>query len=169
MKIEKDALVVVTYSLSLENGELVEKTKDEDPLIFIFGVGQMMPGLEKGVAGMEAGQSSKFTIEPEDAFGVPNEQLLQEVPRQDFPEGVEIKEGAHIKGQGPHGPIMFKINETKEDVGLCDFNHPLAGKRLVFDVMIREVREATEADRTMLAGCSDDCSCDDPESHDCGG
>ncbi len=167
MKIQKDKLVAVTYTLSLESGEVIENTKDEDPLVFIFGVGQMMPGLEKGIEGMEAGQSSKFTVEPEDAFGVPTEQLVQEIPRRDFPKDAKIEAGTHIEARGQHGPIAFTVKEIKGDMVVCDFNHALAGRRLVFDLTIREVREPTEEDRAALAGCADACACDESGTGGC--
>jgi FKBP-type peptidyl-prolyl cis-trans isomerase SlyD len=150
MKIEKNALVAVNYTLTLDNGEVVEKTRDEDPLVFIFGEGRMMPGLEKGIEGMEAGQSRKFDVAPKDAYGDPSEALLHEIPREDFPKGVEVRQGAFIQAQSPRGPLLFRVQEVKDESVVCDFNHPLAGKRLHFDVAIDEVRESTAQDRSDL-------------------
>lgn len=162
MKIQKNAWVVVDYILSLENGTVIEKTSKNDPLTFIYGIGRMMPGLEKGLEGMEVGQKETFTVEPEDAYGNPNPALLNEISRADFPEGIELKKGTYLRAQGPQGPINFLVKEIKDNSVVCDFNHPLAGKRLRFEVDVVEVRKATEEDHAALAaadcGTSGDCS-----------
>ncbi|RLB56036.1 MAG: peptidylprolyl isomerase [Deltaproteobacteria bacterium] len=143
MKIGKDAMVGIEFSMSLDSGEEVDSSEPGKPLTFVFDCGQMLPGLERQLEGMEAGQSTKFTVEPEDGFGMPREELLQKVPRSRFPEGNELKPGMAFMFTGPSGSHPFTVREIDDENVTIDFNHPLCGQRLHFDVKVVEVRQAT--------------------------
>lgn len=143
MKIGKDAVVGIEFSMSLDSGEEVDRSEPGKPLSFVFDSGQMLPGLEQKLEGMEAGQSTKFTVEPEDGFGMPREELLQKVPRSRFPEENELKVGMAFMFTGPSGSHPFTVREIDDDNVTIDFNHPLCGERLHFDVKVVEVRQAT--------------------------
>ncbi len=167
VKIDKGAFVAVSYSLTLENGDKVEQTAEEDPLCFVFGVGRMMPGLEKGLQGLEEGNCATITVEPEDAYGNPRDELVREFSREIFPENVEINVGDRMQAMGPQGPMVFEVKRVADDKILCDFNHPLAGQRLVFDLEVKQVRPSTPEDIAAMDSCgSDTSSCDDDA---CGG
>jgi FKBP-type peptidyl-prolyl cis-trans isomerase SlyD len=154
MKIADKSMVSIEYSLTLDNGEEVDKSEPGQPLEFIFNTGQIIPGLEKEIEGMRAGENTKFTVEPEDGYGQPKEELYRKVPRKEFPDNV--KAGMAFQASGPHGAIPFMIKEVDDDEVTIDLNHPLCGERLHFDVRVVGVREATDeelAAAASAAGC----------------
>ncbi len=144
MDIAEKAYVAFDYKLTLDSGEEVDSSADGQPLSFITGAGQIIPGLEKAMMGMTTGDNVKISVEPEDAYGLVNPELFQEIPKNQFPSDVELQPGMTFQAQGPQGPIIINIKEVKdEDTVVIDLNHPLAGKKLHFDVDIVEVREPT--------------------------
>ena len=170
MKIEKNAFVSVGYILSLESGQKVEETAEDDPLRFVFGIGRMMPGLEKGLLGLDVGSKARIAVKPEDAYGERSDQMIQELPRSVFSDDSQFKVGDHVQATGPQGAMIFEIKQVTEDKVVCDFNHPLAGKSLVFDVEIQEVRPSTQADIDAMNQCgcdSSDCGSSDCDSCSC--
>ncbi|MCP4674459.1 MAG: peptidylprolyl isomerase [Deltaproteobacteria bacterium] len=170
MKIEDKARVAIDYALTLDSGEEIDRSDPEKPLGFIVGAGQIIPGLEKQLAGLEAGAAAKLTVEPADGYGEYREELKQKIPRTNFPEKMEIEPGMIFQGFGPNGPMNIKVIALEDDQVLGDFNHPLAGERLNFDVKVKEVREATkeELDALANASCSPSCcsGCDSSGSCD---
>jgi FKBP-type peptidyl-prolyl cis-trans isomerase SlyD len=154
MKIADKSMVSIEYSLTLDNGEEVDKSEPGEPLQFLFNTGQIIPGLEKEIEGMRAGESTKFVVEPEDGYGRPKEELYRKIPRKEFPD--DVKAGMAFQAAGPHGSIPFMIKTVDDDEVTIDLNHPLCGERLHFDVKVLEVREATEeelADAASSSGC----------------
>jgi FKBP-type peptidyl-prolyl cis-trans isomerase SlyD len=170
MKIDKETFVSLSYVLSLENGQKVEETAENDPLCFVFGIGRMMPGLEKGLLGLEAGSKTRITVEPEEGYGNKSDQLIREFPRTIFSDDSQFKVGDRVRATGPQGDMIFEIKQVTEDKVTCDFNHPLAGMRLFFDVEVQEVRPSTQADiEAMNHGCgSGDCDSSECGSSSCG-
>jgi len=160
MKIEDRRFVAIDYTLSLDSGEVVDKSSPGEPLGFIFGTGQIIRGLEKGIEGLEAGAQTDVTVEPADGYGEPNPALFREIPRENFPEDVALEPGMGFEAQGPHGPVTFRIRDVGEEEIVADFNHPLAGQRLHFSVQVAEVREpqAEEMAQAFRGGC-DDSAC----------
>jgi FKBP-type peptidyl-prolyl cis-trans isomerase SlyD len=162
MQIENDALVSIDYKLTLDNGELVDESSPGDPLSFIYGMGQVVPGLEKELAGQTVGQETRITVEPEEGYGPMQPELVREMARDRFPMEMSIEVGMIFQAETPHGPVNFQVADVTEEIIKADFNHPLAGKRLHFDIRVAEVREATEDDRAALigghTGCGDTCS-----------
>jgi FKBP-type peptidyl-prolyl cis-trans isomerase SlyD len=118
--------------------------------------------------GMTVGDSSKISVEPEDAYGKVNPEMLQDVPREQFPADIELKSGMTFQAQGPQGPVMINIKEIKdENTVVIDLNHPLAGEKLHFDINVVEVRDPTTEELAGLSsGCS--CGCSDAEQAECG-
>lgn len=155
MKIQTDAMVAIDYTLKLDSGEEVDKSEPGQPLKFLFGRGQIIPGLERQLDGLEVGATAELTVEADDGYGPRRDELVRELPRKNFPEDVELKPGMIFQGMGPRGPIPVRIKEAGDEQVLVDFNHPLAGERLHFDVKVAEVREATEAE----LGCLGDSGC----------
>jgi FKBP-type peptidyl-prolyl cis-trans isomerase SlyD len=155
MQVANDAFVTVEYTLTNDDGEVVDATQPDKPLSFIFGKGQLIPGFEKNITGKDAGQKVEFSLEAADAYGETREELYSELPRKNFPDDMEIEKGMVLQAMGPMGPMRFRVDEVKDDVVVADFNHPLAGQRLHFDVKIAEVREATQEEIDALAACAE--------------
>lgn len=158
MKVADRNYVAIDYKLTLDSGEVVDHSSPGEPLGFIFGAGQVIPGLEKGLEGMEAGQSDTITVEPEEAYGVPNTALEREIPRENFPADLDLKPGMGFEARGPHGPVTFRVKSVKDDAVVADFNHPLAGERLTFEVTVAEVREPHAEELAQLQSEDDGCS-----------
>lgn len=160
MKVENRRYVTIEYSLSLDSGEVVDQSSPGEPLGFLFGSGQIISGLEKGLEGLEPGAAARVTVEPRDGYGEPNPALLREIPRENFPKDLDLQAGMGFEARGPHGPVTFRIKEVRPQDVLADFNHPLAGERLHFDVKVTEVREprAEELAQLLRGGC-DESAC----------
>ncbi len=168
MNIADKLYVAFDYRLTLDSGEEIDSSSEGQPLGFITGTGQIIPGLEKAMMGMTVGDSLQLSVDPDDAYGQVNPELFQDVPRSQFPGDIELQPGMTFQGQGPQGPIPVNIKEIKdENTVVIDLNHPLAGKKLHFDVNIVEVRETTAEEMSGLSsGCN--CSCSAEEQADCG-
>jgi FKBP-type peptidyl-prolyl cis-trans isomerase SlyD len=140
-KVVKDGSVVsLQYSLSGEDGKLIESNKGKDPLKYTHGSKQIVPGLEKELAGMKVGGEKRVKVKPEDAYGVVNAKAFQEVPKEQIPaDGLKV--GAVLTAKGPHGQeIPVRIHEIKEKTVVLDLNHPMAGKTLLFDIKILDIQ-----------------------------
>ncbi len=142
MTISKDKQVSIEYTLKLEDNSVVDTNVNADPLTFIFGSGQVIPGLEKELEGMKVGDNKKVTVIPEEGYGETNPKALVEVAKDKIPEGA-LKEGAMLQGQSADGASVYaRVSEVKESTVVLDHNHPLAGKTLHFDVKIMEINDA---------------------------
>ena len=170
MKVAESKYVSIDYCLTLDSGDEVDRSQDGNPLGFVTGSGQIIPGLEKELIGMAAGDSAKITVEAQDAYGLVNEELLQEVPRTQFPEGMEVEPGMSFQAEGPQGPFMVTVKSVGDDTVAVDLNHPMAGQRLHFEVKIIEVREPTaeEIAPPQAEGCGCGCSSEGEASCDSG-
>jgi FKBP-type peptidyl-prolyl cis-trans isomerase SlyD len=140
-KIVKDGSVVsLQYSLSEEDGKLIETNKGKDPLKYTQGNRQIIPGLEKVLAGMKVGGEKRVKVKPEDAYGVVSAKAFQEVPKEQIPAN-GLKVGATLSAKGPQGQeIPVRVYEIKEKTVVLDLNHPMAGKTLLFDVKILDIQ-----------------------------
>ncbi|MCJ7618137.1 MAG: peptidylprolyl isomerase [Desulfobacterales bacterium] len=165
MKIAENLFVAIEYCLSLDSGEEVDRSRSGNPLSFITGTGQIIPGLEKELMGMKAGDSANITVEPDDAYGPAREDLMHEIPRSQFPVEADINPGTKFQAQSPNGPIMIVVKTVEDDTVTVDLNHPLAGQRLHFDVKIVEVREPNAQE---LASAVGGCSCGTESPGNCG-
>lgn len=170
MKVEHEAHVTMDYTLTLESGEVVDQSPPEKPLEFITGYNQIIQGLEKGLMGRKETDAFQVVVAPEEAYGERQEELVQKMPTSQFPEGVELKVGMSFQARSPQGmPVNFVVSEIQEDAAVIDLNHPLAGKTLVFDIVIKGVREATKQEIDALntpscdagdaSACGSGCSC----------
>ncbi len=137
--------VTLDYEGKLETGEIFDSSKHGDhshPLTFTVGEKQVIPGFETAVIGMKIGDEKEFSIEPENAYGMPDDKLKQEIPKNALPpapEGYELKAGMTLGMRTPQGDIPVMISEVKEDSIVLDMNHPLAGKKLIFKIKIIKV------------------------------
>ncbi len=141
-----DGVVVsLNYTLRLDSDEVVDSSGDQDPLMFLQGVGQIIPGLERELLGMAVGDEKSVSVAPADAYGELNPEAFESVSRDLFPADMELAEGVELHLQDPDGGIAAAIvAEIHPDSVLLDFNHPLAGETLNFDVKVADLRPATE-------------------------
>lgn len=148
MKVGKGSVVSMDYRLHLGDGNVIDASDPGDPMTYLHGEGQIVPGLERALEGLGAGEARQVVVAPDDGYGPSDPAAVQEVPRTAFPTGLELQEGAEMVAQGEHGePVPFVVRRVGLETVTVDLNHPLAGKTLHFDVMIREVRESTEEER----------------------
>lgn len=140
--IENGTVVSFEYTLSDENGAVLESNKGKEPMTYTQGQGQIIPGLEKELAGMQQGGEKTVQVKPEDAYGPVNPKAFQEVPKEHFPAEA-LKVGAMLMAKSPQGQnFPVRVQEVKDQTVVVDLNHPLAGKTLTFDVKITEVKAA---------------------------
>ncbi|OQX83364.1 peptidylprolyl isomerase [candidate division KSB1 bacterium 4484_87] len=146
MQIANDKIVIMHYKLSLDSGEVLDSSFDRNsPFSFLAGHNQIIPGLEKSLMGMKAGDKKIVDVEPGDGYGERDEKLIQVVPRDQIPGDIELFEGKVLQAQGPQGiPLEVTVVGVTDQEVTIDMNHPLAGERLHFDVEIMEVRDATD-------------------------
>jgi FKBP-type peptidyl-prolyl cis-trans isomerase SlyD len=144
MKIASGSVVGIDYSLHLGDGRVVDASEPGDPLTYLHGEGQIVPGLESALEGLGVGDSKQVVIAPPQGYGDHDPRGVQEVPRGAFPPEFQPEAGMELTAEGPGGePVPFAVREVKPDSVVIDLNHPLAGKTLHFDVTVREVRTAT--------------------------
>lgn len=138
-KINENSSVVLNYTGKLEDGTVFDSSLNEgrEPLSATLGQGSLIPGFESGLIGMGVGETKTIMIEPENAYGNVNPQAFVEVEKSRVPENVEV--GMMLQTFGPAGPTTVVVTEIKDDVVVIDANHPLAGKKLIFDLEVLEV------------------------------
>jgi FKBP-type peptidyl-prolyl cis-trans isomerase SlyD len=142
MAIEANQVVSIQYEVR-DGADVVDSNIDGAPLVFMFGKGQIIPGLENGIANMNVGEKADVLVKPADAYGEYNEEAQQELPKEQF-AGIDLNVGMTLYGQGEDGgTVQVIVKEVKEDNVVIDFNHPLAGKDLMFSVTLNSVRDAS--------------------------
>jgi len=134
MKIENGKKVTLHYKGKHEDGSVFDESTGKDPLEFTIGGNQVIPGFELGVIGLEAGDTKTIEIEPKDAYGDFRDDLLAEVPRTNVPEGTVV--GTQLQTEINGQPIPVTVKEIKDETVIIDANHPLAGKKLIFDLEV---------------------------------
>mgnify|MGYP000874227790 FL=1 len=145
MNIDDKRAVSIHYTLTNEQGEKLDSSEGQDPLSYLHGASNIIPGLENALVGKTTGEKVSVTVQPEDAYGEINPEMIQIVPREAF-EGIDdIQAGMQFQASGPDGQTqVVTIKAVGEEGVTVDGNHPLAGQVLNFDVSIEEVRDATE-------------------------
>jgi FKBP-type peptidyl-prolyl cis-trans isomerase SlyD len=142
--VQDGQVVGMEYTLHVD-GEILDSSEGHGPLEFLHGSGNIIPGLERELYGMAIGESKKVVIAPVDGYGEVDPNALVHVPRSQFPENIPMVEGTEIQVNDQQGnEMMARIDHVEEDSVRLDFNHPLAGKELKFDVKIVSLREPTD-------------------------
>lgn len=142
MAIETNQIVSIEYEVR-DGNKVVDSNVGRTPLVFMFGKGQIISGLENGIKNMAIGEKADVLVKAEDAYGTYNAEAKQELPREQF-AGLDLELGMTLYGQGEDGgTVQVVVSEIKDDSVVIDFNHPLAGKDLMFTVTINNVRDAS--------------------------
>ena len=142
MAIEANQIVSIEYEV--RDGEtIVDSNVGGAPLVFMFGKGQIISGLEDGIVNMAIGEKADVLVQPANAYGELDESATQEVPKDQF-AGIDLELGMTLYGQGEDGgTVQVTVKEIGEETIVIDFNHPLAGKALMFSVTVNNVRDAS--------------------------
>lgn len=143
MNIEKNKVVTFHYTVFDADGSQVETSQGRDPLVILFGAGNIIPGLERALEGKTAGDRVDVTVAPSDAYGERDEGMIQRVPKKRFGEA-KLVPGQTLMVQTQQGPRMLTVVKVGMSVVDVDLNHPMAGKTLRFEAEVGEVRDATE-------------------------
>ena len=135
--------VFLNFSVSLDDGSEVDTNFGGDPVDFVVGDGSLLPGFERLLFGMSAGQRQMFTVPPEDAFGQPNDNNVQYLPRGQFDDDAELELGlVYSFADASGGELPGMIISFDDEEVTVDFNHPLAGRTILFDVLVHRVEAA---------------------------
>ena len=136
--IEQGTKVTMNFSLALENGELIDSNFDTEPATFVLGDGNLLPGFEIPLQGLKAGDQGEFIISPENAFGQRNPENIQQLGRDNFDQE-SLSVGDVFSFQNGEGELPGVVTEVGDNLVRVDFNHPLAGRNIIFKVDIIEV------------------------------
>jgi len=145
MLIAQDKVVLIHYTLKNDSGEVIDSSSGGDPLAYIHGQGNIIPGLEKALEGKQSGDKLNVRVEPSDGYGERDDGLVQQVPRRAFGGAPNVQPGMQFHAQTSQGQTrVVTVTRIQGDMVTVDGNHPLAGENLHFDVEVTEVRDATE-------------------------
>ena len=140
--IQNGSTVQLEYTLTDKDGKLLDTNKGQEPLTYTHGEGQIIPGLEKALKGLHAGDQKHLVVTPEEAYGPVKSEAVIEVPKERIPPD-SLKVGTRLMARNHNGPpIPILVKEVKEKTVVLDANHPLAGMTLTFDVKIVSVAPA---------------------------
>lgn len=144
MPVAPNKVVSIHYTLKDPEGQVIDQSADDQPLAYLHGASNIIPGLETALEGKDVGEKMSVTVEPDEGYGMSDEALIQDVPRDAF-QGVEdIQPGMRFQADSSNGPMVVTVVSADENTVKVDGNHPLAGMTLTFDVEIADVREASE-------------------------
>jgi FKBP-type peptidyl-prolyl cis-trans isomerase SlyD len=176
LAIAPDTVVTLSYVLLDSRGETVDRVSREEPLTYVHGYAQIVPGLERQIEGLHAGDKGSFEVDADEAFGERDEDAVFAVDRGDFPDADKVEVGDEFLAEGPDGePIAMRVVEVRPDELVVDTNHPLAGQKIRFEVEVAAVRPASEEEisaaqaelEQILAEEEEDgCGCGHDHDHD---
>jgi len=144
MQIADDMAVLIHYKVANTEGEVLDSSDGDEPLAYIHGQGDIVPGLEQALIGKAAGDQVKVTVSPELGYGVREESKVQTVPRDAFESDAQIEPGMRFQAEGDDGEVIVTVTSVSDDEVTIDANHPLAGQTLHFEVQVVEVRPCTD-------------------------
>jgi len=143
MNIQNDSVVLMHYTLTNENGDIIDTSDGREPLAYIQGHQNIIPGLEKEMVGKKVGDKFKAVVQPEEGYGVSNPALVQVLDRSVFQGVDEIEVGMQFQAQLEDGPIIMSVTNVDGNNITIDGNHALADRVLTFDVEVVEIRNAS--------------------------
>jgi FKBP-type peptidyl-prolyl cis-trans isomerase SlyD len=142
-QVANDVVVTMDYTLTVDE-QIIDSSKENGPIQFLQGSGEIIPGLERQLDGLALGAQQKIMVPAEEGYGAFNEENVIDLPRAEFPENIPLELGVQLKMKDQDGnPLQARIHEIMDDFVKLNFNHPLAGKELQFNVIIVELRVAT--------------------------
>jgi FKBP-type peptidyl-prolyl cis-trans isomerase SlyD len=145
VKIAKDRVVCMDYTIRLSSGQTVETSVGGEPLTYLHGRRQIVPGVEHAVEGLEPGATLEIVVPPPDAYGYRDPAGVFVVPRGAFPDGEDVGPGMMFSAHRPDGrTLTFRVIEANDELVLVDTNHPLAGETLFISLLVHTVRSATD-------------------------
>jgi FKBP-type peptidyl-prolyl cis-trans isomerase SlyD len=144
MSIEPNQVVSIHYTLKGDDGKVIDSSAGGEPLAYLHGHGNLVPGLERELTGKRAGDKLQVKIAPAEGYGEYDPQLVQQVPRRALKGIANVHVGLRLQAQTEHGPQAVTVTRVTGDMVTLDGNHPLAGQSLNFEVEITAVRAATE-------------------------
>lgn len=144
MPIARDSVVTIHYTLKDDAGEVIDSSASGEPLAYLHGHGNIVPGLEKELTGRDVGDKVSVMVPPAEGYGEYDKDLVQSVPRRALRGIKDVRAGMHLHAQTEQGPRTVTVTRVAGDMVTLDGNHPLAGKNLNFDIQIEDVRQATE-------------------------
>lgn len=140
-QVKQNDTVKVHYTGKLADGQVFDTSEGKEPIEFTLGQGQLIPGFEKGLLEMKLNEKKTVNIPKEEAYGEPRAELVQEVEKSQLPEEIKPEVGMGLVSKTPDGQEMnLVVSEVKEDTIVVDGNHPLAGKDLIFDLEVVEIK-----------------------------
>jgi len=142
--VKTKSVVGISYVLTNNVGEELDRAEKAEPLLYIHGVGQLVPGLEKELEGMSVGQSKKVTVSPTEGYGEINPDLKMTLPRSQFPKDTELEAGMQFFATTGGERMMLTVIAVNGDKVEVDGNHPLSGQTLKFEVDVISIRDATD-------------------------
>lgn len=144
MQIDENKVVKIEYTVKTEEGVLVDTSEGNEPLAYLHGHKNIIPGLENALVGKAVDDELSVTVNPEEAYGERHEQLIKDVPMEAFQGVDKVEPGMQFNAESPQGPQLITVTKVEGDTVTVDGNHPLAGVTLNFDVKVVEVREPSE-------------------------
>jgi FKBP-type peptidyl-prolyl cis-trans isomerase SlyD len=141
MKVGPGTMVTMDYTMPLDSGQIVDSSEGRDRLVVHFGQGQVIPGLERELAGLQSGDEKEIRVEPEDAYGVRQSEAIHQIRLDRFPEDITPTVGMHLTVREPRGEdVLLNITAVSGSEATADCNHPLDGETLTFSVTVRNVQ-----------------------------
>lgn len=143
MQVSKDKVVSIDYTLRDDQGQVLDTSSGREPLPYLHGAQNIIPGLEAALEGKRVGDTLSVTVLPADAYGERDAELVQDVPRDRFQGVSQIEPGMQFQAQTPQGRRIVTVTKVDDQNVTVDANHPLAGQTLHFEVTVKDVRQAT--------------------------
>jgi FKBP-type peptidyl-prolyl cis-trans isomerase SlyD len=144
MKVAKDKVISIEYTITDASGSLIDSTDDREAFSFIQGRGTIFPAIEEGLEGHALGEQLSFSLSPEQAYGQRNEQLIKQIPREQFHQNENVQAGMEYKTMKGGEEVVVTVVDVDDAKVTVDANHPLAGEALNFEVVIVGVRDAVD-------------------------
>ena len=146
MQIKENSVVNIHYTLTNDAGEVLDSSSGKEPLMYMHGHNNLIPGLEDQLAGKKAGDKFNADVEAEDAYGLHHEEAIQQIPLSALANIPNLDVGMQLQASTDQGPVAVRVAEINDEHVVLDGNHPLAGQRLHFAVEVMSVRDATPSE-----------------------
>lgn len=143
MLVSNHKVVFIHYTLTDQEGEILDSSREHAPLAYIHGMGNIISGLENALLGKTTGDRFNVSIPPEEAYGLRDEKLIGAVPKSAFQDIDEVLPGMQFHTESPEGMQLVTVLEVLDNEVVLDGNHPMSGQTLHFDVEVTEIRDAT--------------------------